>query len=88
MLNNCTLAYENLGALYNDLGLYQYAIDLLEKARAMYIMDAEIVRQLGIAYYKTGNIKSAKNMLRRAEELRPGCSASFLASVGATNFLQ
>lgn len=53
-LNNYMLAYENLGGLYNNLGMHKEAILLLEQASRLYPLSAEIKRQLGIAYSRTG----------------------------------
>jgi tetratricopeptide (TPR) repeat protein len=53
-LNDYALAYENLGSLYNNLGMHKEVVQLLESAAQVYPLNAGIKYQLEIAYKKLG----------------------------------
>ncbi|MFH1854162.1 MAG: tetratricopeptide repeat protein [Candidatus Omnitrophota bacterium] len=82
-LNNYALAYANLGGLYNNLQMHKDAISLLEEGTGMYPLDVEIKYQLGIAYYRSGNIEYARKTFEAVEKIQPDYSQarSFLSNM-------
>jgi len=68
-LNNYALAYQNLGALYNNIGRHREAILVLKKGVGLYPLDIEINYQLGIAYYKIGQIPLARQAFEQVSDL-------------------
>lgn len=69
-LNDCLLAYQNLGALYNSLNMHEEAVSVLEGGARLYPMDVEIKYQLAVAYYKSKRLKLAEQAFREVEDLQ------------------
>lgn len=68
-LNNYALAYQNLGALYNNLGMHREAALVLKKGVGLYPLDIEINYQLGIAYYKIGQMQLARQAFEQVRDI-------------------
>lgn len=68
-LNNYELAFENLGELYNNLGMHKDAALLLEKGAELYPFDFKIKYQLGVVYYRIGKLDLARQRFKEVNEL-------------------
>ena len=73
-LNDCQLAYQNLGALYNSLRMNKESLLLLEKGARLHPFNIEILYQLGIAYYENGQLESARQAFLQVEKLQENYS--------------
>ena len=60
-----------------NAGHYQLAIQQLERAKNLYPADAEVLGNLGYAYFNIGDYENAKNNLTAALKLRPKRSVSW-----------
>jgi len=63
--------HNNLGKLYNDIGKYEEAIDLLKKSLELKPNYAEAYNNLGVSYIYTGKYEEAIPLFKKSLELRP-----------------
>lgn len=68
---NCSRAYTGLGIIYITESKYIEAIVLLEKAKALDIMDAENYFMIALCYKALEDFKSIEELLFKAESLEP-----------------
>jgi len=73
-INNCSLAYENLGELYNSLGMHKDAALILEKGAVLCPLNVNILYQLGVAYYASKEFGQAKQMFLKVERIQENYS--------------
>jgi tetratricopeptide (TPR) repeat protein len=73
----CSMAYNNRGIIYNDLGNYKQAIE--DYGRAIEINPGFAVFYInrGVAYYVLGNYKQAIEDYGRAIEIKPGNAQAY-----------
>lgn len=69
--------YTNLGLAYSDLGEYDEAVHLLEKAVQLDQKDASAYFNYGIALQKKGEINRAIGMLKKSLEIDPTFNMPF-----------
>lgn len=68
---NCSRAYTGLGILYITEEKYREAIVLLEKAKALDVMDSENYFMLALCYKALGDFKLIEELLIKAQSLAP-----------------
>ena len=74
LLNNYALSYANLGQLYNNLKMYKDAALVLKEGARLYPLNVEIRYQLGVAYYKDGQVLLARKLFQEVEGMHPAYS--------------
>jgi tetratricopeptide (TPR) repeat protein len=73
----CSMAYNNRGIIYNDLGNYKQAIEDYGRAIEINPGFAEFYINRGVAYYFLGNYKQAIEDYGRAIEIKPGNAQAY-----------
>ncbi len=69
--------YNNMGALYNQIGEYEKAVAVLQKALIIDPSYSKAHNNIGLVYYEGGHLERAQAHLARAIELAPADLESY-----------